>query len=332
MFSITKRLEQAKQAACPREHQEPEHVKAGRNAETTLVSNLRLNSGIDSSSIFCGLRIPDEYQTRKREIDIVLLVNSGIICLEVKNWSGSAKTSEDGRSWIQTKNRKFSDNSHVANIVEHENGSIAIKQKAMLLKDHFSRKGVFIHEKQLKYFVILVNKNCELETIIREDPTVITANKSEEFVRSFKKGYLETLQETITPSLISGKLSYSQMSSARSVLSSIGTWDVIELNGGKRLYGDYKGCPGLSIDRSKTEALVISHQRNYTLGMAWAAIGYTPTVTVSLLERYGSGWLWSSYTAVVKIPYNTEIVFRVCGDENDSKISVNDVVRVQISI
>ena len=106
MFSITKRLEQAKQAACPREHPELEHIKAGRNAESSFVANLRLQTGMDSSSIFCGLRVPDEYQRRKRELDVVLLVNSGIFCLEVKNWSGKVKISEDGHSWVQTKNPK----------------------------------------------------------------------------------------------------------------------------------------------------------------------------------------------------------------------------------
>ena len=164
-----------------------------------------------------------------------------------------------------------------------------------------------------------MNENCELDSIIREDPTVITQDKTEEFIKRFKKGYLQSLREAITPSLISGNLSFSLLSSLRSVLSSIGTWDVMELNGGKRLYGDFKECPGVSLDRHKTEALEISHQRNYTLSMAWAAIGYTPMVTVSLLERHGVGWLWNSYMAIVKIPYDTEVVFRVSGDEMDSK-------------
>lgn len=332
MFSITNRLEQAKQASNPREHQELEHIKAGRNAESSFVATLRRESGLDVASIFCGLRVPDEYQRRKREIDVVLLVNAGIYCLEVKNWGGGVQTSEDGQTWIQNKKRKMSDNSFVANFVEHENGSIAVKQKALLLKDHFSRKGIFVQEKQIKYFVIFVNKNCELDSKIREDSTVITPEKNADFIKSFKKGYIEAFHEAITPSLISGQLSFSMLSSLRSVLSSIGTWDVVELNGGKRLYGDFKECPGVSLDRSKTEALEVSHQRNYTLSIAWAAIGYTPTVTVSLLERNGAGWLWNSYTAIVKIPYNTEIVFRVCGDEVDSKISINDVVRIKISI
>jgi len=331
MFSITKRLEQAHQAAFPKEHHESEHITAGRNAECSVVSSLRLQSGLDSSSIFCALRIPDEYQTRKQEIDIVLLLTGGIVCLEVKNLGGSIKVSQDGATWVQTKKRKITDNSFVSNFIEHENCSALIKKKSLLLKEHLSRKGVFITEKQLRHFVVLVDENCELDDTIKQDPHVITAEKCGEFFKSFRKTYAEAFHESVTPSFFSGKLSYSQLSGARAVLSTIGTWDIVELHGGKRLHGDLREIPGVSIDRSKVEALEITHQRNYTLGMVWAAVGYTPTVTISLLERDGSGWLWNSYVAVVKIPYDTEFVFRVCGDEIDSKISINDVLKIQVS-
>lgn len=331
MFSITKRLEQAHQAAFPKEHHEAEHVKAGRNAESSVVSNLRLHSALDLSSIFCGLRIPDEYQTRRQEIDIVLIVSGGIICLEVKNLGGNIKVSQDGHTWVQTKRRKITNDSFVSNVIEHDNCTASIKMKALLLKEHLSRKGVFINQNQLKHFVVLVNNSCELDDVIRQDPNVITAEKCEDFFKSFRKSYAETFQEKLTPSFFSGKLSYTQISGSKSVLSSIGTWDVVELHGGKRLHGDLRDIPGVSIERSKVEALEISHQRNYTLGMVWAAVGYTPAVTVSLLERDGSGWLWNSYVAVVKIPYYTELMFRVCGDETDSKISINDIIRIQVS-
>ncbi|KXJ22751.1 uncharacterized protein LOC110251836 [Exaiptasia diaphana] len=331
MFSITKRLEQAQQAAFPKEHHEEEHVKAGRNAESTVVANLRLYSGLDITSIFCGLRVPDEYQTRKQEIDIVLLLSTGIVCLEVKNLGGSIKVSEDGHTWVQTKKRKLGDNSYVANFIEHDNCTTLIKKKALLLKEHLLRKSVFINSNQLRHFVVLVNENSELDDKIRNDPSVITPEKCEGFFKSFRKGYVEAFQESLTPSFVSGKLSYTQINAARAVLSTIGTWDIIELHGGKRLYGDLKDLPGVSVERNKVEALEVSHQRNYTLGMVWAAVGYTPTVTVSLLERDGSGWLWNTYVAVVKIPYNTEVVFRVCGDEVDSKVSINDVIKIQIS-
>lgn len=330
MFEISKRLEQAHQVANPREHKEAEHVKAGRDAESSFVSSLR-SKNLDVSSIFCGLRIPDEYQTRKREIDVVLLTARGIFCIEIKNWGGRVECSSGGDKWIQTKQRKLTDNSFVTNHIEHDNGVKEIKIKTGLLREFLCRKECFIAENMFHYRVVFVNTSCELEDSILNDSHVINPSKVESFVSSFQRGYLEVLNEVFIPSWFRGHLSNSLMNEARQILGTIGTWDIVELNGGKRLYGDFREIKGVSVDRKTVEALEFSHQRNRSLSLTWAVLGYSPTVTVALLERGGSGWLWNSYFAVMKVAYNTEMVFRICGDEVDSRIPLNDINRVILS-
>ena len=332
MFEITKRLEQANQASSPREHREDEQQKAGRDAENSFVSTLRSKTGLDSSSVFCGLRVPDEYRSRRREIDVVLLAGHGIFCIEIKNWGGRVTLNDDGLTWLQTKKRKLSRNAFSSEHIEHNNGVTEVKKKADLLRDHLSRNQVFVSESLIHCRVVFVNANVELDEKIANDPAVVKPEECEAFIASFQRSYLASLQDAVVPSLFTRQLSYSQMNQARSVLKSIGTWDILELHGGKRLYGDFKECQGVSLDRQKTETLEFSHQRNRALGLVWAVIGYYPMVTVSLLERGGTGWLWNSYVATVKIPYNTDLVFRICGDEVDSKVPVNDVDRIVISI
>lgn len=332
MFEITKRLEQASQAANPTEHLEEEHVKAGRNAEISFASSLRLKSGLDNSSVFCCLRIPDRYQARRREIDVVVVNGCGIFCIEVKCWSGSVTCSDDKSKWIQARTRQVSTNSFATSHIEHENSVTETQTKALLLRDHLSRKDVYVAEKLFHSKVVFTNANVELDDTIANDPAVVKPSEHDKFVQSFSRGYLESLQEAIVPSWISGKLSYSQLNQIRTALSSTGTWDVLQLNGGKQLYGDFKECPGVSLDRKKCEAIVFYHQRSRTMGMTWALLGYSPKVSVSLLERGGTGWLWDSYYASLKIPYNTDVVFRVCGEEVDSKIPANDVERISVSI
>ena len=330
MFEISKRLEQANQAANPREHKESEQVKAGRDAENSFVSSLRSKS-FDMSSLFCGLRVPDEYQSRKREIDVVLLTNGGIFCIEIKNWGGRIECSTNGDKWIQTKQRKFAEHSYVTNHIEHDNGVTEIKRKASLLRDYLCRKDCYISEDMFRCRVVFVNPNSDLEDSILNDPHVVKPCDSEAFISSFQRGYLELLNEVFVPSWFKGQLSNSLVNQARTILCTIGTWDIVELNGGKRLYGDYREISGISIDRKTVEALEFSHQRNRTLSLTWAVLGYSPTVTVSLLERGGSGWLWNAYCAVMRVAYNTEMVFRICGDEVDSRIPLNDIHRVIIS-
>lgn len=332
MFEISKRFEQAIHAANPQEHLEEEHVKAGRNAELSFASSLRLKSGIDSSSVFCCLRIPDKYQARKREIDVVVLSVDGIFCIEVKCWSGIVTTSEDGSKWIQTRTKQVSTNTFATKHIEHENSVTETETKARLLRDYLSRKEVYVSEKLFHSRVVFFNTNLALDEKISNSTVVIKPSDHDQFIQSFSRGYLKSLPEVVVPSWISGKLSYSQLNQIRTVLSSTGTWDVIHLNGGRQLYGDFKECAGVSLDRQKCEALVFSHQRSRTLGMAWALLGYTPQVSVSLLERGGTGWLWNSYCASLKVPFNTDVVFRICGEEVDSKIPANDIERISISI
>lgn len=332
MFEITKRLEQASQAANPQEHLEEEHVKAGRNAETSFASSLRLKSGLDNSSVFCCLRIPDRYQARKREIDVVVVSADGIFCIEVKCWSGSVVSSDDKSKWIQTRTRQVTTNSYATSHIEHENSLTETQSKACLLRDHLNRKEVYVAENLFHSRVVFTNANVELDDTISNNPAVVKPSEHDKFVQTFSRGYLESLQHAIVPSWISGKLSYSQLNQIRTALSSTGTWDIMQLNGGKQLYGDFKHCPGVSLDRQKCEAIVFAHQRSRTMGMTWALLGYSPQVSVSLMKRGGGGWLWDSYYASLKIPYNTDVAFRICGDEMDSKIPANDIERISISI
>ncbi|KAJ7386282.1 hypothetical protein OS493_010687 [Desmophyllum pertusum] len=332
MFEISKRLEQANQAANPQEHLEEERVKAGRNAELSFASSLRLKSGLDSSSLFCCLRIPDRYQARKREIDVVVLSADGIFCIEVKCWSGTVTRSEDGSKWIQTRTKQISTNSFTTNHIEHENSMTETEIKARLLREYLSRKEVYLAEKLFHSRVVFCNANVELDENISNHSAVIKPSDHDKFIQSFSRGFLQSFPEAVVPSWISGKLSFSQLNQIRTILSSTGTWDVIQLNGGRQLYGDFRECAGVSLDRQKCEALLFSHQRSRTVGMAWAVFGYSPQVSVSLLERGGTGWIWNSYCASLKIPYNTDVVFRICGEEVDSKIPANDIERISISI
>ncbi|XP_068673966.1 uncharacterized protein [Montipora foliosa] len=332
MFDVAKRLEQANQAANPKEHLEEEHVKAGRNAEVSFAALLQEKSGLDSSSVFCCLRIPDRYQARKREIDVVVVNSGGIFCIEVKCWSGSVACSDDKSKWIQTKTRQVSTNSFTTSHIEHENTLTETQTKARLLRDHLSRQEIYVPQNFFHSNVVFTNTNVKLDGTISNDPAVVPPKDNNKFVRSFSRGYLASFQEAIVPSWISGKLSYTQLNQIRTALASTGTWDIVHLNGGKQLYGDFKECAGISIDRQKCETILFSHQRSKTVGMTWALLGYSPQVNVSLVERGGTGWLWNTYHASLKLPYNTDLVFRICGEEVDSKIPVNDIERISISI
>lgn len=333
MFDLKLRLEHASIACNPREYAEDEQNKVGREAEKTFASTLLREGGLSSRSIFYGLRVPDEYQSRKREIDLVLLHDSGIYTLEIKNWSGKVRLSKDKASWIQSRH-KIVDGEHVSftQEIEHENGLKTLRRKTRLLRDHLFRFDVVIPEQLFKPRVVFVNRNTNLDDEIAGEKEIITSANCQAFVESFQRGYVKSVLDSFVPGFISGLLSYSVLSMASNALSSIGTWDIIELNGSKRLYGDFKTCPYFSVDRKQTECLELSHKRSRLTSTTWALLGYTPSVVVSFRQRGGTGWLWSTYRAVVNIPYDTELTFRICGEVEDSKIMANDIYRILLSV
>ena len=330
MLELRKRLEEASISCNPREYRVDEQSRVGRDAEEAFASNL-LKHGHSSKAIFYGLRVPDEYQARKREIDLVLLHDTGIYTLEIKNWAGKVTLSRDEGKWIQSKFSN-SDSVSVSYNIEHENALSSLKRKTRLLKDHLFRHDVTLHDGFLKPRVIFVNENLEIDEKITKQDEVITPGKCGQFIESFQRGYVTSILESVVPSFITGRLSNTLLSLTENVLNGIGTWDVVELNGGKQLYGDFKECPYFSVDRKHTDCLELIHKRSRILSTTWAILGYSPSVMVSFRQRGGSGWLWNSYRAVVYIPYDTEFLFRVCGDDVDSKIVANDIKRIVLSV
>lgn len=333
MFELKKRLEHVSIACNPREYIENEQNKVGREAEKTFASHLQRDGGLTPLSIFYGLRVPDEYRSRRREIDLVLLHGSGIYTLEIKNWAGKVRLSRDKASWIQSR-YKTADGGKVeyTQDIEHEDGLKSLRRKTRLLRDHLFRFDVVIPEQFFKPRVIFVNPNSDLDDELAQEPEVIAPKNCHEFVESFHRGYMKSVLDSFVPGFFTGLLSYSVLGQAQNALNSIGTWDIAELNGGERLYGDFKECPYFSIDRKETECLELSHKRSRFASTTWALLGYTPSVVVSFRQRGGTGWLWNTYRAVVNIPYDTEMTFRICGDEVDSKIMANDIERILLSV
>ena len=73
MFNLTSRLVQAREASNPASHPEDEAVRAGREAEERLLQDLVQKGGVPTTHVFRRLRVPDTFQTRRYEIDIVVL-------------------------------------------------------------------------------------------------------------------------------------------------------------------------------------------------------------------------------------------------------------------
>eukprot|EP00057_Strongylocentrotus_purpuratus_P021956 XP_011676430.1 PREDICTED: uncharacterized protein LOC105436395 isoform X1 [Strongylocentrotus purpuratus] len=332
MFNLTSRLVQAREACNPASHLEDEMVKAGRNAEENLMKDLVHKAGVPSSYIYQGLRVPDTFQTRRHEIDVVILTEYGIYCIEVKNWSGKISLSTDGKSWVQQRHVKDSNTkSSVTYDASHSNVLNGLKSKTQLLRNHLLRHEACLAEKFFFSRVVLVNPKTELDNSLWKENEIVTFDRYPLFLDSLKRSYTGKVASSIVPSFITGQLSYSAMESARHALDQIGTWDVVHLNGGKQIIGDYKGNKDLILNRKTACRMEFKHQRSSVLGSLWAVMGFTPQVVVTIYKRGGDGWLWNATCAQVSVSYDAEISFRPAGEEVDAKIQANDIESIILS-
>lgn len=326
MFSLSSRLVQAQEVSNPVKHFDTEKQKAGRESEKAFVELLKKHGVAYACDIFQNLRIPDSFQTQKHEIDVVFLTGEAVNVIEIKNHGGELSCSKDGEYWDQ---RKHSKNNYLQ--LSHSNPVSLVDKKANLLRTYLMKAGICLREKNFISKVINMNEKCKYDESISTNPSVVTYSQLDEYFNNFAQTITSQITSPLIPYFFTGSLSYSQINQCRNALNQIGTWDIIELNGGRLLVGDYKGCKELNISRTDIEKIEFSHQRNATVSTFWAVLGYEPTTTVSMHKRNSTGWFGPTISATVSVPFNRDIEFQIAGEKSFSKIPVNEIKAVILS-
>ncbi|XP_033886640.3 uncharacterized protein si:zfos-911d5.4 [Acipenser ruthenus] len=294
-----------------------------------FLTKLRKHGGLQKEAIFCNLRVPNQFQIGKEDIDLVLLTGRGVFCLDVKTWKGKVSVQEHSWHLNFTEETEHFSNTSISQVADPIQ---VIKTKTKNLWNHLMRSGVCVRQSLFLSRVVFLNPDCHMDPELQKSKEVVAHCDLDSFISSFKEGYLAWISDAVTPYLLSGHLSYRQLSDLSSVLQRTGTWDTVNLHGGQQLKGDYRGCQHIALNREETDQLEFTHQWNMSAGYLWAFLGYSPQVTVKMYRRGGQGWLWKPLSGTAIIPYNTHIVFRVCGEEADAKIPAKHIDTICLSI
>ncbi|KAK7918583.1 hypothetical protein WMY93_009867 [Mugilogobius chulae] len=294
-----------------------------------FIQRLRRVTGLRKEDVFCDLRVPEQTQLSKDDISVVLLTGHGVFCIDVKTWRG--KVSVQSANW-QIQVREEETNFTNTRVEQIEDPLRAIKRKSQSLSAHLKRSGVPVREKLFFPRVLFLSSDLDLDQSLQNRPEIVSQPQIQDFLCSFRESYMSWISDALTPAWISGHLSYSALDSVRSVLSRMGTWDVLKLQSGEQLRGDYQNCPFISLDRTQTQTMEFSGNKALSADSLWALLGHTPQVTVKMYKRGTRGWLGKTLNATASIPSSSCVVFRVSGDETDSKIPANTVHSITLSI
>ncbi|XP_035002193.1 uncharacterized protein si:zfos-911d5.4 [Hippoglossus stenolepis] len=294
-----------------------------------FVQHVRKLPGLKKEYVFCNLRVPDQFQKTKDDINIVILTGHGIFCIDVKPWRGTV--SAQNQNWhvrVKEEDQNFTNTC----IEQIEDPLKAITTKTTNLCGHLKRSGVSLRQSLFFPRIIFLSPDCELENELRKRRELISHSQIDDFLRSFREGYMAWVSDALTPSWLSGHLSYRQMESAREVLGGVGTWDLVRLHCGEQLKGDYQGCQYIALNRQETDTLEFSRVKTLSPDSLWALLGHAPQVTVKIYKRGSHGWLGKSLGATTTIPSNTFVIFRSSGEEADAKIPAGTIHSINLSI
>ncbi|TTC29622.1 hypothetical protein Baya_14304 [Bagarius yarrelli] len=247
-------------------HAGPELAKSTEEKIPSLQEfpqHVRKLSGLKKEDMFCNLRVPDQFQTSRQEINLIILTGAGVYCIDIKPWRGavSAPTPSTWHIQVKEEEQNFTNTS----IQQISDPLLSITMKARNLCSHMQRCGVNIKPTLFLPRILFLSPHCHLEEELRNRKELVCQEDMEKFLCSLKDGYITWIADAFTPSWISGHLSFRQLRAARDVLGGLGTWDVVQLSSGAELMGDFQGCQNLALDRQETDVLVFSRGRGLSI-------------------------------------------------------------------
>ncbi|XP_017540520.2 uncharacterized protein si:zfos-911d5.4 [Pygocentrus nattereri] len=295
-----------------------------------LIQHFRRVSGLKKEDVFCNLRVPNRFQTAREEINLVIITGSGVYCIDVKPWTGVV--SAQGANTWHVQMKEEGPNFTNTSIQQVPDPLQAVVRKASDLCSHVRQCGVHVRQSLFLPRVLFLSPRCILNDGLRKRKELVSCGDLETFLCSLREGYMAWITDALTPSWISGHLSFRQLGAVRDVLGQMGTWDLVQLSSGAELKGDYQGCQHLALNRQDTDVVEFSRGRTLSSDTLWALLGHTPQVTVRMYKRGAQSWLGKPLTGTATIPSNTHVVFRISGEDKDAKIPANTIHTITLSI
>ncbi|XP_029604467.1 uncharacterized protein LOC115190118 [Salmo trutta] len=316
----------------------PSTATAGAQGETTqpaltvqdFIQHVRKLGGLKKEYIFCDLRVPTQFQTTKADdINLVILTGHGVFCIDVKPWRGTVSSQQ--QNWhvqLKEQDHNFTNTSieQVADPLE------AIMTKTGNLWRYLRRSGISVRQELFLPRLVFLAPDCQLDEELRKRRELVSHSQIDAFLCSFREGYVAWISDALTPAWLSGHLSYRQIGELKQVVRNMGTWDLVRLQGGEQLKGDFQSCPYIALNRQETDTMEFFKIKTLSANSLWALLGHAPQVTVKMYRRGAPGWLGKPLTSTSTIPYNTHVIFRINGEETDARIPANTIQSITLSI
>lgn len=297
------------------------HIKAGREAEYTV--RKLINKKIEGTgwTVFSSIRVPVIVTNLRREYDFIITSPSTAYVIELKNWSGLLEVI-DGE-FIQ--HRRY-DNKPI------NHGAILddLEVKVNLLKSYCKQDTN--KEPEVIPLLVFYNENLEIPDPIIADKRVITYSQLSDLLPVSSRdsvGILEAiliflgLKGSETPQAIPEPSV--AIAALHSTLLSLGSWDVLEFNGGKISFGDILCGKSkearigniVITDRKNISSVELSVDRSYILSLFYD------------LEYHLHVKFRDQTQASLTFPKTQTIFFQTAGSDSAEEVSLRNLKRFE---
>ena len=149
---------------------------AGQLGEELVASALRKSAKKLNSKfhIYQSIRIPRLQGRGKYEMDLLLVSEAGVLCLEVKHWGGALEASKS--SWLQKKR-------HGDKQMKDPVRDLSDKKQSLI--KWLAERGVNLAQSKVHTLVVMSNENASLGASLRRSSQVCKLTGLEELVLKF---------------------------------------------------------------------------------------------------------------------------------------------------
>ena len=248
--------------------------------------------------------------------------------------SGRITLGSDGKTWVQHRRD--------GSFLEHADPVALIERKAEALRTWLeAEQGMSLPLGYVRSKVVLVNAKCEVDESLKKIPAVYH-HEAVQFVCSDDLGWMNSMMTWLAGDMLANR-SFRTLCQA---LARAPTWDVLHLEGGATLRGDWRGFHGEGAEplaqfvttRDKCEQVDVRHNRSLVVGAVGAVVGVTPRASVVAWSRQegGGGWggVFTGRPCLGKthVPLDASVMFQQAGARTAQPHSINDVVRLDLSV
>ncbi|PTW99456.1 nuclease-related domain-containing protein [Pararhodobacter aggregans] len=241
--SRTSRLEIWRDIVSAKREPELDEVTAGRDAEKALRSLVTDHLSWKAASIFHSKRVPRDTRAQSRgryEIDLVVISPNQISAIEIKNWSGRLRI--DGDRWVQERRN--------GGEIAHENPLSKNKEKLDCLCAVLESRNIRVPPARVCR-VIFWNKNITVPIEVAKRDEIVMHHELDRFLTTQKAtGFAERFLISVLELCLDQEASMiatdgffkaipsRDYSAAVETITSLETFDKIELLGGRVISGD----------------------------------------------------------------------------------------------